>query len=487
MRSRWRFAPIELHTNLKSHRRIQHVGRGAPKGNSVGRSSALFSGKGWQKCRKSQLGESRIRRRCFFACILFAAFQISFALTNALGEEPAVEIVAQTGTVSTEDQGSGADLLSRLPFHFSLGVHGGYDDNVDASGAERGSWFTNGGVSLSYDLPSERTRLNLRAGADLTYYPDETMGRTNDVNAYVDLSLTHSISTRLKLSASVDATYRTEPDFSSNVGVENRRANYFHMLDSLSAEYHWTLRFSTVTSDKFRLVQYDSSSIGASLNRFEDTIGEEFRFNLLRRDTTLVGEYRFEIVDYDSFPRDSTTNFALVGVDQDFTPQLKAVVRGGATFRSYNDDGNRTDPHFESSLAYTGAHHSTLSWTTSYGIEEPNSSAILSRTTFRTGLELKYGITARIIATVNGYYHHDENQGFNSAGSSPVSSTGGSPGTVSSGFSADSYDVAVDARYVINRRFSFDLGVQRSVISSSGEASPNYVRNRYSAGLTFTY
>jgi hypothetical protein len=107
--------------------------------------------------------------------------------------------------------------------------------------------------------------------------------------------------------------------------------------------------------------------------------------------------------------------------------------------------------------------------------------APLSRTTLRTGLLLRYALSARITANVTGYYHHDENQGTTSSG------------TVQPGFSQDSYDLSLILRYAINRRFTFDLGFQRSqVISgrSSGQLvqfTQPYLRDRYSAGLSFTY
>jgi hypothetical protein len=271
--------------------------------------------------------------------------------------------------------------------------------------------------------------------------------------------------------------------------VENVRANYFYTVDSVSVAYHWTPRFSTVTSDEFDRIQYDSSSIGTSINRSENTVREEFRFSW-HPDIILIANYRFQIVHYDSLPLDSTTHFALVGIQKEFNPQLKAVIRGGATFRSYKDDGSRTDPNFEGSLVYAGAHNSSLSWNIRYGVEEPNSTAstatpaILSRTTLRTGLQLGYLLSARIRASLSGYYHHDENQGFNSTGK--VSSGFNSTGKVSSGFSSDSFDVSLGVRYAIRRYFTFDLDYQHSEVTS-GQSGQGYSRNRYSAGLTLTY
>jgi hypothetical protein len=439
---------------------------------------------------------------------LFAASLIPFQPADAQEENPAGNVVTQAESTSTSEEAD-MNLVSDLPVHLSLRLHEGYDDNSSTAAGGQGSFFTSAGLTLFYGShgasagvpgssfgnrpggafgPSgsagEPTELTIRTGANVSYYSGATRAKTSDVDTFLDLSLSHNFSPRVTVTANVSAAYRTEPDFSSNVGAENVRANYFNTVDSASVAYHWTPLFSTVTSDEFDRIQYDSSSIGTSINRSENTVGEEFRYSW-HPDIVLIANYRFQIVDYDSAPRNSTTHYAVAGIQKEFNPQLKAVVRGGATFRSYKDDGSRTDPYFEGSLVYAGAHNSSLSWNTRYGVEEPNNSAaVLSRTTFRTGLQLGYTLSARINARLEGYYHHDENQGFNSTGN--VSSGFNSTGNVSSGFSSDSFEVSLGVRYAIRRYFTIDLDYRHSEITS-GQSAQDYSRNRYSAGLTFTY
>jgi hypothetical protein len=469
------------------------------------------------KRKESQSGMIEMLRKSPLVFSLFAASVIPFQPADAQEQNPAQEenpagnVVTQAESTSTSQEAD-MNLLSNLPVHLSLALHGGYDDNVSTgAGGGQGSFFTSAGLTLFYSLhgtsagvggssfgtrpggafgpsssASEPTQLTINSGASVSYYPGATRVRTTDVDTFLNLSLSHYFSPRVSVTASVNAAYRTEPDFSSNIGAENVRANYFYTADSASAEYHWTPLFSSVTSDVFDRIQYDSSSVGTSINRSENTVGEEFRFSW-RPDISLIANYRFQLVDYDSSLLNSTTHFALVGIQKEFNPQLKAVVRGGATFRSYKDDGSRTDPNFEGSLVYVGAHNSTLSWSTRYGVEEPTLTAsptIQSRTTFRTGLQVEYALSARISARLGGYYHHDENHGFNSTGN--VSSGFNSTGNVSSGFSSDSFEVSLGVRYAIRRYFTFDLDYQHSEVTS-GQSARDYSRNRYSAGLTFTY
>jgi Putative beta-barrel porin 2 len=453
-----------LHTETKSGNQIQQIWRNRPIGKRIGPPAVLLFNKRTGRQEKFRAERMRI----LLASIWFAASLVSFQPRQACGAEPSVEAAPQNTSVTTASK-TGGDLSSPLPFQLTLATYAGYDDNVATSSGGGGSSFTNDKVTLSYNFDNTRTQLTMLSVGGIKYYLD---GRT-DVDTNLDMSLIHNVSVRLKLAATVYVAYRTEPDFSSNAGPETRQGNYLQTLDTFAATYHWLLRFSTVTSFKFHRVQYENSSVGSSQDRSEETFGEEFRFSLSTR-TTLAGEYRFEIVDYDNFPRDSTTHFALIGFDEDFTSALKVVTRGGVTFRSFTNDGDRTDPYFEGFLDYAFAERSSLNWKTTYSVEEPSSTQALSRTTFRTGVNLRYGLTARISLDASGYYHHDENQGTTT-------------GKGSSGFSSDSVDLSVDAKYTINRRFSFSLNYERSQVISSMAGQGDYSRNLYSAGLIFTY
>jgi len=424
-----------------------------------------------------------------FASLWLTASLMLFQSAHARGEEPVVEVVTQNGTVSTANEG-GASLLSPLPLHLVLSIDGGYDDNVQTSTTGRGSLYTDGKVTLSYDRKDVRTQVSLIAIAGGTYFEDATGTTPYDVDISLALVVSHKVSERLKLAASIYGAYRTEPDLTSNVGLNNRQGPYFDTTDKFTATYHWTLRLATVPTFDFHRIQYESAAVAASINHSEYTFGDELRINLSSR-TVLVPEYRFEMVNYDSFTaQDSTTHYALIGIDEDFSLRLKFKVLCGATFRSFRNDGSRTDPHFEGSLNYALAPRSSLSWRTTYGVEENNASAVsrsgpmspMSRVTFRTGLELNYALSARISANVSAYYHHDENQGL------------ASMGTGQAGFPQDTYDLSLILRYAISRRFTFDLGFQRSqAISgqssaqSSNQFTQPYSRGRYFAGLSFKY
>jgi hypothetical protein len=254
------------------------------------------------------------------------------------------------------------------------------------------------------------------------------------------------------------------------------RSPFFDTVDIFALTYHWLLRFSTVTSYRFERVQYFSSSNGNSQdgvqntsaqNRVQNTFGQAFQFNLTSR-TVLVGEYRFEAIDYDTAPLNSMTNFLLAGVNHNLTEHLMVHVRGGESFRSLENEGNTASPYFEGTLGYVRSNHS-LNWTASYGFESPTAAGATTTKTWRTGLNLTYDLTSRLSSATGVYYHHDENQG----------------GTGSTG-AQDFVDLSVGLRYYINKRFALHANYEHNWASSLG-STPGYSRNRYFAGLTYTF
>jgi hypothetical protein len=179
------------------------------------------------------------------------------------------------------------------------------------------------------------------------------------------------------------------------------------------------------------------------------------------------GEYRYEIINYDTAPFDSITHYLLFGVDHHLTEHLVISANGGESIRSLQNQENSSSPYFESSLDYLSSNH-TLSWMTRYGFEAPNAADISIRKTWRTGFLLTYDLSSRLSSTTAVFYHHDENQGGTSNGPQ------------------DALDITFGLRYVIRRGFMLHVDYRHSG-QTSLESMPAYSRNTYSAGLSYTY
>jgi opacity protein-like surface antigen len=413
-------------------------------------------------------------------------------ISRLVAADPSVEVYTQGSVVTNAEEGEEGETspLAYVPrFVFTIG--GGYDDNVNVgtgstglatSTGDGGSIFTQTRVTFTKDLRTARTQINIKLGGGVVYYFDRP-SRSTDVTGTLDVSLHHNISPRLKLDAIINAAYLAEPDFSTDLGPQ-RRANYFRTEDTLTASYKWSQRFSTDTSYVLRIVDYEDNAGGTggagnvSQDRVEQSFREAFRYRWSPR-TTLTAEYRFGVISYDNSLRDSSTHTALGGFDYEINSRLNGTFRGGATYRTYEDEtkGGRTDPNFSGSLHYEIGPSTSLNWTASYSIEAPNAVESLSRTTARTGLELSYAFSKRVTTNLTLNYHHDENDGALTSG--PLGANQGA-------YTSDAFELMLGAKYAVTKRLSLDVGYTHSELDSGGPTT-GYSRNRYTAGLTLSY
>ena len=101
----------------------------------------------------------------------------------------------------------------------------------------------------------------------------------------------------------------------------------------------------------------------------------------------------------------------------------------------------------------------------------------MSRTTFRTGLQLGYQFTRRLTGQLALNYNHDENAGL---------LIPGFPEFGQRAFTDDALELGLGAKYTLTRRVALDFGFTHTELDSGGPTG-GYSRNRYTAGLTITY
>jgi hypothetical protein len=367
----------------------------------------------------------------------------------------------------------------------SISIVEGYDDNVNTAPSNgQSSSYTTGNVLLTYAFGSPRLRFSLDTSAGITYYYERVSNQDYDINLQGHFVLQYKATPRLTLGSDVLIAYLTEPSFSYGAGLNTRAGNYFYTLDRFSADYLWAPRFSTVTRYTLTVLNYDDNSVGMLQDRVENTFGNEFRF-LLTPVTALVGEYRFEFINYTQAqdPLDSTTHFVVGGLDHTFNPHLNVTVRGGAQFRSYSNGVTRNSPYVEGNLNYAVGRRTTVTWTNRYGLEEPDVSNAQSRTAFRTGLEGKFNLTPRISTTLGLYYVHSDYPEF----ATPLSFGGTIIGeTITPAFTQDEFDGTLALRFAITTLIGAQLGYHYTDVTS-GMPGDHYKRNRVFGGFNVTF
>jgi hypothetical protein len=407
---------------------------------------------------------------------LLGAF-ILFVTANNLqaGENPEPEPAdASQAASDAGEPARGTGNFSPSPFRVSLSLREGYDDNVNtASFDPKGSFFTSGNAVLDYNFGNARTKLALEAFGGLTYYYKNRIGQDYDITTGFSLTASHQLTPRLGLATSLYLSYQSEPDFSTGIGIDRRVGNYFYTADKFSVSYQWAPRFSTVTSYTLSGLRYDDKAIGRFEDRLDHLFGNEFRLLVLPT-STLVAEYRYEITDYDTAPRNSTTQFALAGLDHSFNPRFNISARAGAQFRVFENFSEQTSPYGEATLSYALGERSTLTWNNRYGLDEPDVPGSAAQTSYRTGLRASYSFTPRFSSNLSLYYEHD-NTGSQFTGTSFLP-----------GYTNDILDLSAGVRYELNRTFAILAGYSHTQIFSD-QPFRAYTRNRYYLGLNASF
>lgn len=290
------------------------------------------------------------------------------------------------------------------------------------------------------------------------------------------------MSERLTLDVSAFAAYQAQPDITSELSANRRLGNFFRTRDSISAHYRWSPRLSTITTYDFSAIEYENS-VASSRDRLENHLREEVRY-LAFPTTTATAAYRIGITDYQNTGRTPISHVLTAGLDQTFGPHLIGIFRGGVQFRS-----QQTSPYIEAGLHYSFESAKTKAepgtyvvWTNRYSIEESGTGAGPGRETFRTNLLLNYRVTARISANLTVSYQHGTGAGGADIG---LNNRGGAGGE-------NVFEVSPGVRYAITPTLSANAGylhteLDRGSTSAIGSQLLSYSRNRYFAGLTYTF
>ena len=383
-------------------------------------------------------------------------------------------------------------------FKLSGSLTGGYDDNVNLTPTGSPSWYANPTVSFGYRFGSARLAMDLLTGGGINYYFDHPGGRYYDPIIYLEFSLAYKVTPRLTLNFSTSSAYESQPELGTALSATFRLGNYFRSENLLSAHYRLSPRWSSVTGCSLSALEY-ASTAGSTRDRLEQSFSQELRYLLLPT-TTVSGEYRFSINEFQNTGGESTTQSLIAGVEQSFSPRFKADLRSGVQFRSSGsssgNNGNLISPYVETSLEYelgsqgrTASRRSGAStyiiWTTRYSIEQSDQQQGGGRKTFRTNLNLNYAVTARISASLALIYSNGDNGTSNQISST---SLGGSS-------TQNVFDITPSLHYAITQHCSVNVGYRYTdVKNGSGTAAlepsqsvASYTRSRYFAGITLSF
>jgi len=376
------------------------------------------------------------------------------------------------------EEGSGGinplDLLSQTPFGYSFSVREGFDDNLFTERSNKdSSFYTNFAAGVNYQFGGPRLKLSADVSGGVTYYYTRP-GDKIDFNGALSLSAIYEATPKLSISLNTTTAYLAQPD-TSIIGNTNRvDGDYIYTNTSLDASYQWTEKFSTVTGYNLGANYYLENSLNDTLSYTTQTLKQSFRYLLLPK-TTLVAEYRAQVVLYTGVDQNSLGNFVLLGFDQTFNPRFRWTLRAGVEQRFLDNpvDGSSTyvGPYGETNLSYQFGKSSTLGWSARYGTEASGLTNVTQRQTFRTGLSLSHGFTPRISANLTTNVNVDY---FDQA-------------NVIETYTQTTFDVGVGVNFLVNRFVSLSAGYNFTSVLAQDAPEVEYNRNVVYVGANFTF
>jgi hypothetical protein len=303
-----------------------------------------------------------------------------------------------------------------IPLTWTVSGYVGYDSNINSIDIdEESSIYLQAGIGTQWSGGSRTTRYTLGASASVLYYFDDVTVN-DDENVYYSVrlqgSVVHRATRRLTISDSAYVTYEYEPNQQIGATVSRRTDQYFYLYNNLALSYAWTRRFSTVANWAVSTIVYDGSDIE---DRVTNLLGAQARY-MWTRATTLVGEYRFAITDYENGGSDYTAQYLLAGVDHMFNRNTMGSIRAGVELRDYDNYGNNSSPYVEASLVQRLNEGFSLRWAARYGLEDNELGSFERRESLRTGVTAQYEFSPRFTGTAGLTYVHSELKDPRSAG-----------------------------------------------------------------------
>ena len=432
-------------------------------------------------------------------------------------------------SAATLESAMADDLLGDAtgPKYWSVGatLRGFYDDNYDTTSVNQRSSF---GVevlpTVSAHVPLQQTDFGIRYTYGFYYYADrENLDqKAYDQTHQVDLWLDHSFNERWRSQITDTFVDGQEPELLTPNPVTGLATPYRVNGDNISnhggigLDTDWTRLFATSLTYENAYYNYSNSganvindtvmtgglagpSLAGILDRIEQDVALDLKWHIQPETTVFIG-YQFSWVNFDgnepiavvtvpsmvnpliytSQDRNYMTHYGYIGLEQDFTPNLSATIRVGASYNDVYNDPLATEtywnPYVDLALSYTylPGSYVQLGFTHDVGPTDqvaPNGEGQITLDAENSVIyiDVNHHITRRLIGTVIGRVQYTSYNG----------------GLASSEDTTD-YSLGINLSYEINPHVSVDVGYNYDDVVSD-ITSYGYTRNRVYLGLTAVY
>ncbi len=339
-----------------------------------------------------------------------------------------------------------------------------------AAPKRRVSAVSRGTLNFEAQTATRRSVFTFDLNLNADYYWNRP-GKKSEYNGDLAIRYLHRFTPRLQVTGSVNVSYLSQPDLSQiNTPTDTGAGNYLVTSAKFDLSYRWRPRFSTVAS-----LSYNQLSFEEEARKTGDyagaTLGMELRY-LWSPKITAVIEGRYSQISYPNNPTlDSSTYFALIGLDWSLSRRATATIRVGEALRTFEDSGGKSSaPYLEMALNHQLSKASVLSWSNRFGFEEPpdQNTEVL---TFRTGVSVSHSFGPRLRGSlsINGIHRSTSND------------------VTQTDTAEDTLDTGMSFRYTLTRRWNFSLNYSYVAVFFDPNDDNNYFRNRIFTGFDYAF
>lgn len=292
------------------------------------------------------------------------------------------------------------------PFQINNRLRVEWDDNIYQTESDKDdSWKIIEEVELLVNFNLQNTYVGIRYRPSYIWWDDRPSDSTDFQNE-LDFVLNQTFTPRLSLSL-VDTLRRGEsPKLYDDKGELVRENSDFY-YNTLNGTLGYLLRPTTrlELSGRYIAQRYDEDAYADSDDFDLYVAGLTLRHQLVP-ETTLIGEFRGETVDYEGPDRGSDSIYAGGGVEQIFSPNLIGNVVGGYQEKSFNDKDidSESSPYVDASATFLPSPATRISAGAGYSMFETEVYPFASQDRSQFYASIAHDFTARLSLYLSGSY-----------------------------------------------------------------------------------
>ena len=372
------------------------------------------------------------------------------------------------------------------PFQVNNRLRFEYDDNIYQSENDKESSFKIiEELEFLVNFNLQNTYIGVRYRPSYVWW-DERPSDSTDFQNELDFILNQTFSPRLTLSV-VDTLRRGEsPKLKDDAGNVVRENSDFY-YNTLNGTLGYLLRPSTrlELAGRYIALRYDEDMYSDSEDYDLYVGGLTLRHQVVP-ETTLIGEFRGEGVEYEGPDRGSKSVYVGGGVEQIFSPSLIGNVVGGYQQKEFNDDeiDSQSSPYVDASATFLPTPATRISAGVGYSMFETEVYPFASQDRAQVYASIAHDFTARVALYLSGSYI----VGDYSADQALREPDPANPSVGAKDGQEETLQVSARVTYQINRSNWLEAGWQYSDFTSDLEYNDeakmreDFVENRVDVG-----